>query len=449
MKPGSKSGISDSKADQASRALARAEDLIAYIDRSMTPFHAVAETVRRLEAEGWTALDERQAWQLAPGDRCYVTRNGASIIAFQLGQRSPAISGARMIGAHTDSPVLKLKPRASYTKQGYRQAGVEVYGGVLWHTWLDRDLSVAGRLAVRSERGVKTVLADLEQPLFRIPSLAIHLNREVNTEGLKLNAQNHLPPVWSLEGAEVAEGDLFRRIAERAGVDPGDVLDHDLSLYDTQKGAITGVDQPFVLTARLDNLASCFAATSALIESKDEAHEATRLIVLNDHEEVGSRSATGAAGPFLRSVLERIIEAHPEKEPQAFARAMAASLLVSADMAHAVHPNYADRHEPNHMPQLGKGPVIKSNANQAYATDGESAAIFTAYCREAGFSPQTFVTRTDLGCGSTIGPITAAQLGVKTVDVGNPMLSMHSIREMAGVTDVELMHRALLRHFGR
>jgi aspartyl aminopeptidase len=434
------------KSDLKTRALARAQDLVAYIDRGVTPFHAVDETIRRLEAAGFTRLDEREVWRLEPGRKIYLTRNGSSIIAAQIGRRSPAIAGFRIVGAHTDSPVLKLKPRAAYTKQGYRQIGVEIYGGVLLSTWLDRDLSIAGRVAVKSARGVKTVPVDLDAALLRIPNLAIHLNREVNNEGLRLNAQNHMPPIWALE-AELLESDLLKRIAEKAGVDPQDVLDHDLSLYDHQKGAISGLDQSFVHTARLDNLASCYAATAALIESKDDAAELTRLIVLNDHEEVGSRSAIGAAGPFLKSALERIVEAHPERESQAMPRAMAASFFISADMAHAVHPNYSDRHEPQHMPLIGKGPVIKSNANQSYATDGESAAVFASYCKEAGFSPQSFVTRTDLGCGSTIGPITAAQLGVKTVDVGNPMLSMHSAREMAGVLDVELMHTALLQHF--
>lgn len=434
------------KADPRARATQRARDLIRYIDAGPTPYHAVAETARRLEAAGFTALDERDEWKLEPGRRAYVTRGGSSIVAFHVGRRSPAIGGFRLIGAHTDSPNLKLKPRASYTKHGYRQIGVEVYGGALYSTWLDRDLSVAGRLSAKTKSGVALVLVDLRSPVLRIPNLAIHLNREVNNEGLKLNAQNHLPPIWGLE-PDLAEGDLMKAIIEQAGLDPADVLDHDLSLYDTAQGTLAGLDQSFVQSARLDNLASCHAALGALMETKDVGHDATRVIVLNDHEEVGSRSAVGAQGPFLRAVIERIVDAHPEREAQALARSMATSFMISADMAHAVHPNYADRHEPNHQPVIGKGPVIKSNANQSYATSGETAARFSAYCKEAGFQPQSFVTRTDLGCGSTIGPITAAQLGVQTVDVGNPMLSMHSCREMAGVADTEMMHGALAQHF--
>jgi aspartyl aminopeptidase len=425
------------------KARPRALDLIAYIDRGMTPYHAVKESERRLEQAGFQRLSERDVWALKAGSRAFVSRNGSSLIAFEVGRRSPALAGFKMIGAHTDSPNLKLKPRASYAKSGYRQVGVEVYGGVLYSTWLDRDLSIAGRVTARRGGQIETVLVDLAVPVCRIPNLAIHLNREVNSEGLKLNAQNHLPPIWALEGDAVSEDALFERIAQAAGVPAQDLLDHDLSLYDTQKGALSGFDDAFIQSPRLDNLASCHAAIGALLESAGSPGDGTRLIALYDHEEVGSQSAHGAQGPFLRSVLERILEAHPESAPQSFPRAIAASFLISSDMAHAIHPNYADRHEPQHSPVMGRGPVIKSNANQRYATDAESAAHFHALCKEAGFSPQSFVTRTDLGCGSTIGPITAAQLGVKTVDVGNPMLSMHSIREMAGAADTEMMHTVL------
>jgi aspartyl aminopeptidase len=424
------------------KARARALDLIAYIDRSVTPYHAVKETARRLEQAGYVRLSERDPWSLERGFRGFVARNGSSIAAFEVGRRSPAIAGFKMIGAHTDSPNLKLKPRAALTKQGYRQVGLEVYGSPIYATWLDRDLSVAGRISVKEGSGVRTHLVDLEQAVLRIANLAIHLNREVNQEGLKLNAQNHLPAIWGLE-ADASEDALLKKIAEKAGLDAASILEHDLSLYDTQKGTLAGLDGCFVQTARLDNLASCHAALGALLDAGGTPADATRLVVLFDHEEVGSRSAQGAAGPFLRTILERILEAHPETAPQGFPRAAAASFLVSSDMAHAVHPNYADRHEPNHAPVVGRGPAIKVNANQSYASDAESAAVFHALCREAGFQPQSFTNRTDLGCGGTIGPISAAQLGIKTVDVGNPMLSMHSAREMAGTSDVELMHSAL------
>jgi len=430
----------------AARARARAQDLLAFIGASPTPHHAVKTATDVLMAAGYAALDEREAWLLQPGDRRYVIRGGTSIIAFEVGTRSPAFDGVRMIGAHTDSPNLKLKPKAAYTKHGYRQIGVEVYGGVLYSTWLDRDLSIAGRVVARSSSGPRSILVDLAAPILRIPNLAIHLNREVNTEGLKLNAQTHLPPIWGIDGTPEVE--LMKRLADKAGVAVGDIVEHDLSLYDLQPGTLSGVDEPFIHTARLDNLASCHASLGALIAASASGRaSATRLVALFDHEEIGSMSAQGADGPFLKAVLERIVDGHSESTEQGFLRAMAGSFMISADMAHAVHPNHADKHEPHHQPMIGQGPVIKSNANQRYATDGESAARFSGYCKEAGFEPQHFVTRTDLGCGSTIGPITSASLGVRTVDVGNPMLSMHSCRELAGVRDVELMHGALYQHF--
>ena len=424
----------------------RALDLISFIDACPTPYHAVAQTVSKLETIGFTALHERNAWALTPGDRRFVTRNDSSIIAFVVGEQPACTGGFNMVGAHTDSPNLKLKPKGAFTAFGYRQVGVEIYGGVLLATWLDRDLGLAGRLVVRGADAIESKLVDIRRPVLRVANLAIHLNREVNKDGLKLNKQIHMAPLWGVESDDADEAALMKLLAEDAGVDVGDILDHDLSCYDLQGGRIGGVDDAFVFTARLDNLASCHSGLTALSEACDAKTDATRVIVFNDHEEVGSRSAHGAAGPFLKSVLERIVDATGD-ERQGFSRAIAASFLISADMAHAVHPNYADRHEPQHMPMIGKGPVIKTNANQSYATDGESSGRFTSLCKDAGFTPQNFVTRTDLGCGSTIGPITSAQLGVKTIDVGNPMLSMHSCREMAGAADVDMMHRALVAHF--
>ncbi|MBK6683059.1 MAG: M18 family aminopeptidase [Deltaproteobacteria bacterium] len=418
----------------------RAHDLVQFIDRSPTPYHAVTEVIRRLEAAGYTALDERSRWSLNAGGRHYVVRSDASLIAFELGQATPAEAGFLMVGAHTDSPNLRLKPRPGYEKSGYAQLGVEVYGGVLLHTWLDRDLSIAGRVALKTDQGVSLRLVDLEAPVARVPNLAIHLNRGINTDGLKINTQTHLPPVLALATDGEADSGWANAIAKKLGAAPEQILDHDLCLYDVQKGAVAGLSKDFVQVGRLDNLASCHAALGALLAS-DHRIQATRLIALYDHEEVGSRSVQGAAGPFLESVLRRIASA--TEGADGYDRAIAQSFLVSADMAHAVHPNFADKHEPHHMPVIGRGPVVKSNVNQSYATDGESAARFARLCLEAGFLPQSFVTRTDLACGSTIGPITAARIGVKTVDVGNPMLSMHSIREMSGTTDVELMHRAL------
>ena len=425
-------------------------DLLAYIDRSPTPYHAVAETERRLVAKGFQRLDESSVWELAVGSRRYVTRSDGSIVAFQVGSVMPAEGGFRIIGAHTDSPNLRLKPRADVDAHGYRQLAVEPYGGVLLHTWLDRDLSLAGRISIPGGTDPEVVLLDFARPLIRVPNLAIHLQREIRETGVKLNAQQHLVPVIGLEGGP-ALGDLIAtemRAQKLADVRPDEILGMDLMAYDTQPASGSGARGEFIHAARLDNLASCHAAVTALVESGDcGVPDFTRAIVLYDHEEVGSRSATGAAGTLLAEVLERVVASVKGGEPQGFPRAIASSMLISADMAHAIHPNYADRHETAHRPVIGKGPVIKVNANQAYATDAVTSGVFTSICRRVDVEPQHFVTRSDMACGSTIGPITASRLGIRTVDVGNPMLSMHSCREMAGSADVEPMIDVLRAFF--
>ncbi len=430
---------------------AAANDLLAYIDASPTPYHAVRETIRRLTAQGYRALDERESWDLKPGDKVYVTRGDTSIAAFHLGTTPVDRAGFRLVGAHTDSPNLRLKPNAQVQRSGYHQLGVEVYGGVLFSTWLDRDLSLAGRLVTAKDGRLAHHLVDFRRPLLRIPNLAIHLNRSVNTDGLKLNAQDHLVPVLALErsGALDLKAMLVEELA-RGGtqVEPGDILGFDLCLYDTQPSIRSGAFGEFLHAPRLDNLASSHSGLSALL-AKTGPSEATCGVVLYDHEECGSTSAQGAASPFLKDLLERITLAHSDGKRDSFHRAIRHSFLVSADMAHALHPNYASMHEPKHQPLLGAGPVIKSNVNQSYATDGESWAWFALCCREAGVTPQNFVTRTDLGCGSTIGPITAGELGIRTVDVGSPMLSMHSIREMAAAADVAAMISVLRSFFSR
>jgi aspartyl aminopeptidase len=407
-------------------------DLCAFVDASPSPFHAAGEAKRRLAAAGFSGLDERSAWTLAPGDRRWVERGG-TLVAFVIGADHPAVAGFRMIGAHTDSPNLRAKPLANRTSRGYAQLGVEIYGGVLLATWMDRDLSVAGRVTLHRGPGkIESKLVDLKKPIARVANIAIHLNRGVNKDGLVLNEQKHMVPMIGLG----SDADLAKILAGALGEDQKDIAGWDLGLYDTLPAALGGMSEELVFAARLDNLGSSHAATCALVEAAPRRAAATRLIALYDHEECGSRSATGAAGSVLADVTSRIVEA-VGAERQGVQRAMSASLLVSADMAHAVHPNYPDQHEPQHTPELGKGLVVKTNANQSYATNGETAALFASFCREAGYAPQQFVVRTDLPCGSTIGPITAARLGVATVDVGAPMLSMHSCREMCGTRDVE------------
>ena len=419
-------------------------DLLAYIDRSPTPYHAVAETTRRLRGAGYEEAAESALWQLAPGDRRFVVRSEGSLVAFEVGSLSPAEGGFRAVGAHTDSPNLRLKPRPDVCAHGYRQLAVEPYGGVLLHTWLDRDLSLAGRVTLREGDASRTVLLDFERPLLRIPNLAIHLQRELRNDGLKLNPQTHLVPLAGLDDAPALTELVATELRARGLADatPTDLLAWDLMTYDVQPPSVAGLRGEFVHASRLDNLASCHAGVSALLEGAGTP-DFTRVLVLYDHEEVGSRSAQGAAGNLLFSILERVVEGFKGGESQGLARALARSVLVSADMAHAVHPNYAEKHEPGHRPVIGGGPVLKCNANQSYASDARTGGLFELLCSRAEVSCQHFVSRNDLACGSTIGPITAARVGIPSVDVGNPMLSMHSCREMAGSADVEPMIQVL------
>jgi aspartyl aminopeptidase len=414
-----------------------ADDLVSYLNASPTPWHAVIETVRRLSAAGYRELREEDAWKIAGGDRVFVVRAGSTIAAFEIGEAALDASGARVIGAHTDSPNLRVKPNAALKRHGQHQLGVEVYGGVLLHSWLDRDLALAGRVLVREHGALVSKLVRFDRAIGRVPSLAIHLERSVNTDGLVVNPQTQLPPVLALEATGAL--DLREEIAKEIGGIAGSaIVGHDLCFFDAQPAARIGLRGDYVCSGRLDNLASCHAATSALLAASP-APELTRGLVLYDHEECGSQSAQGAQSTFLRHVLERLADAHPKAGASAAPRALVRSFLVSADMAHAVHPNYADKHEPSHQPLLGGGPVVKSNVNQRYATDGESAARFELWCEEAGVKPQRFVTRTDLACGTTIGPITAAVTGMRVVDVGSPMLSMHSSRETCAAADVPKM----------
>lgn len=426
--------------DHAADPLTR--DLLAFIEAAPTPYHAVTEVAARLLLAGFRRFSERQAWELGPGDRGFVVRGGGSIAAFRMGKKSPAEAGFVIVGAHTDSPNLRLKPNAEMSAHGYEQLSVEVYGGVLLSTWMDRDLGLAGRVVL--EDG-SSHLARLPGVFCRVPNLAIHLDREVNSGGLKLNAQTQLLPVAGFEnpsgGVELKER-LAAVIGE--GIDPKLIRGSDLCLFDTQAPALGGARAELILSARLDNLTSCHAALSALLAAGDA--DATRVVVLYDHEEVGSESAIGAGSRFLETLLLRLSACYPATS-DAFARAIAGSLLVSADMAHAVHPNYPDKHDKQHRPMLGKGPVLKVNVNQRYATDGPTAARFRAACARAGLEPQHFVSRNDMGCGSTIGPIAAAGLGLRTVDVGGPMLSMHSCREMAASADVPVMIKTLTALF--
>jgi aspartyl aminopeptidase len=422
-----------------------ARELIAYIDASPSPWHAVASTEARLLAQGYIKLEEGARWQLATGERYYVVRGGASIIAFVPGNLSIAQTGFRIIGAHTDSPGLRLKPKSVLACDGLTRLAVEVYGGPILATFSDRDLSLAGRIIVRTEKGQETRLVCFEQALLRLPNLAIHMNRDVNEQGLKFNKQTELPLILGQLGVGAdAEANLRKLLTDAAQCDAADLLSFELAVYDVQKGCLWGANEEFIADSQLDNLASCHAALTALISTQQPA--ATCMIALFDHEEVGSESATGAGGSFITDVLSRI-SLHAKLDEEDRIRAMTHSFFISADMAHAYHPNFPAAYEPGHKVLINGGPVIKSNANQRYATNAESAARFMKYCELAGVPYQQYAHRSDLGCGSTIGPKVAAQLGISSVDVGSPMWAMHSARESAGTHDHASMIAAMTAAF--
>ena len=423
----------------------QAQDLLDFIDASPSPWHAVATCEQRLQAAGFARLDETERWTLQAGDKRYVVRGDAAIIAFVVGSAALAESGLRIIGAHTDSPGLRIKPRPAEEVGGMVRLGVEVYGGPILATFADRDLSLAGRVHVRTPDGFATRLVRFADPLLRLPNLAIHMNREVNESGLKFNKQSELPLLLGVAEEGVKADARFRQpIAAALGVEPGDLLTWELNAYDTQKGSLWGADREFIADSQLDNLASCHASLNALLATDQPV--ATCLCAFFDHEEVGSESAAGAGGSFIADVLARLAgNAGLDGEDQR--RMLARSFFISADMAHGWHPNFPAAYEPCHHALVNAGPVIKSNANQRYSTTGETAARFMALCARAGVPCQQYAHRTDLGCGSTIGPIVAARLGIPSVDVGSPMWAMHSIRESAGVLDHGYMIAALSAAF--
>ena len=424
--------------------------LIDFIKNSPTPFHAVEIMAQVLERDGFTRLDEAEQWSINNGQqegRYYVIRNDSSIIAFQLNQPLPD-NGMRMVGAHTDSPCLKVKPNPEIINNKYLQLGVEVYGGALLNPWFDRDLSLAGRVSYLDESGaIGNQLINLVKPVATIPSLAIHLDKEAN-ENRSINKQLHLPPVLmkmpeiDAEGAGKADfKDILLKIMN-AEIEAGEavrILDYELSFYDVQPPAVIGLHDDFIASARLDNLLSCYTGLMAMLN--DDRMQNT-LLVCTDHEEVGSMSAAGAQGSFLKSVLQRLCESDEN-----MSRMIANSVMISADNAHGIHPNYADKHDENHGPILNDGPVLKVNANQRYASNSQTGALFRHLCELADVPVQSFVVRSDMACGSTIGPITASGLGVKTVDVGVPTFAMHSIRELAGRWDAYYLYRVLKQFF--
>ncbi|KAF3436845.1 hypothetical protein FNV43_RR19598 [Rhamnella rubrinervis] len=457
-------------------------DLISFLNACPTAFHAVDEAKKRLRSVGYEQVLEREDWKLEAGKRYFFTRNHSTIVAFAIGKKYVAGNGFHIVGAHTDSPCLKLKPVTKVAKGGYLEVGVQTYGGGLWHTWFDRDLTVAGRVIVREGKDGSVSymhrLVRIEEPIMRIPTLAIHLDRGVN-DGFKVNTQSHLLPILATSikaelNKVVAENDqiesgtdgkksnektasnkhhslLLQLLASQLECGPDDICDFELQACDTQPSIVAGATKEFIFSGRLDNLCMSFCSLKALIDASSserslEDESGVRMVALFDHEEVGSNSAQGAGSPAMLNALSRITNTFTS-DSKLLEKAIQRSFLVSADMAHALHPNYMDKHEENHQPKLHGGLVIKHNANQRYATNAITSFIFKEIAKNHELPTQDFVVRNDMACGSTIGPILASGVGIRTVDVGAPQLSMHSIREMCAVDDVRHSYEHFKAYF--
>ncbi|WP_431070874.1 M18 family aminopeptidase [Microbacterium phyllosphaerae] len=413
-------------------ALAHAEDLADFVAASPSSYHAAAEVARRLEDAGFAPLAEEDAWDVTPGGRYLVVRDGATI-AWTIPADATAVTPAHVLGAHTDSPGFKLKPQPTTGSKGWLQAAVEVYGGPLLNSWLDRELRLAGRLALADGR---VVLADTGA-LLRLPQLAVHLDREANS-GLALDKQFQTQPVWGL--GDPTQEDILAELADSAGVAASDIRGYDVVIADTARGAVFGKDDAFFASGRLDDLASVHAGVVALEALGTPSTGPIAILAAFDHEELGSNSRSGAAGPFLEDILGRVYDALGADASER-RRAFSASWCLSSDVGHSVHPNYVHKHDPVVQPVLGSGPILKLNANQRYATDAVGSAAWRDWCDAADVVTQEFVSNNNVRCGSTIGPITATRLGIRTVDVGIPILSMHSARELAGVSDLHDLAR--------
>lgn len=411
------------------------DDLMSFLAASPSPYHAVANTAARLEKAGFRQLAETDEWDASSGGK-FVLRGGA-VIAWYVPEGASPATPFRIVGAHTDSPNLRVKPLPDTGAHGWRQIAVEIYGGTLLNTWLDRDLGLSGRITLR---GGEHRLVNVDRPLLRVPQLAIHLDRAAN-DGLTLDRQRHMTPLWGLGG--VQEGDLIRFVAAEAGVEAREITGWDLMTHSVEPPAYLGRDRELLAGPRMDNLLSVHAGTAALAAAAaSDGLSYIPVLAAFDHEENGSQSDTGAEGPLLGNVLERSVFARGGTYEDR-ARALAGTVCFSSDTGHAVHPNYAERHEPGHHPVANGGPLLKTNVNQRYATDGGGRALFTAACERAGVPWQHFVSNNSVPCGTTIGPITAARHGIATVDIGVAILSMHSARELCGADDPHLLASAL------
>jgi len=424
-----------------------ASDLLKFIDESPTPFHVVKQSEKLLVDAGFTKLDEKERWNngISPGGKYFYHRNQSTIVAFAVGAKYTAGNGFKVIGAHTDSPVLKVKPNSNKSANGYLQVGVECYGGGLWHTWMDRDLTLAGCVIVKRDGKFTRELVNLRRPLLRVPNLCIHLQSADERQALKLNKETHMQPILALaqaslnkEGSGRHSSVLLELLASELGVEAEAIMDLELTLSDTQPGAVWGATNEFLSCPRLDNQSHCYTGLAALLEHSKDLSQDTGISMLCcfDHEEIGSDSAQGAGSPVMSEAISRVLGVFTSSHEDHLIT-LRKSFLISADVAHAIHPNYPEKHERNHQPVLNQGTVLKTNQNQRYATNAETGFLLRELARRAGAPLQEFVVRNDCPCGSTIGPIISSKVGIRTVDLGVPSLSMHSIRETMGVEDIK------------
>lgn len=420
-------------------------DFIDFVEKSPSSFHSVTESGRYLLANGFTKLSDKDKWNLEKGGKYFLTKNNSSLFAFIVGKGKIENEGFKIIGSHTDSPGFRIKPNPEIENNLYLKLNIEVYGGPIINTWFDRPLSFAGRVAVKNGDSLKPVikLVNIKKPNLIIPNLAIHQSRDL--EKKELNRQTDILPVLGLlEDKLEKENFLLKLLAKELDIETEDILDFELYLYEAEKGTVIGLNNEFLSCAKIDNLAMVHSSLISLAESKDIS--ATKVIACFDNEEVGSSTKQGAGSPMLSYILERISLASG-KNREDFLRALANSFMISADGAHAVHPNFADKTDPTNKPMLNKGPVIKMSASQSYTSEAYSSAYIKLLAEKENIPVQYFVNRSNMRGGSTIGPISSTNLPINSVDLGLPMLAMHSVREMCGTADYELIIKLLTAFF--
>jgi len=418
-----------------SREIEYAQELIDFIYKSPSPFHAVESIKEKLIESNFKELYNKDKWEIEKGGKYFVTKNDSALVAFVVGTGDIEVDGFRLIGAHTDAPTFRIKPRPEIISEGkYLKLNTEVYGGPILNTWLDRPLAIAGRVSLKSENLLypDNMLINISNPVLIIPNVAIHMNKNVN-EGIELNKQKDMLPLLSTINQEFEKDNfLMKLLGKELNVDYNNIVDFDLFLYEYEKGSIIGLNNEFISCGRLDDLAMVHAGIEALSNSKPT--KSTNVMVCFDNEEVGSSTKQGAGSPMLRTILERVAIGLGKDREELY-RSLYSSFIISADMAHALHPNSPEKHDPVNKPVINMGPVIKINANQAYTTDSDSNTVYEMICKKAEVPVQKFVNRSDVRGGSTIGPISSSQLDIRSIDIGNPMLAMHSIRELGGVLD--------------